>query len=291
MKMTDATGDLLACFTHGQFDLGKWEAYMDAFVPGAKALCLDDMREVVAAGYSWDEAFLPVLNAVCSDEKKREDAVRVFHHVTDRLEGTVVSRFGRTVDAELVLYLGLCSGAGWVTDVNGRTTVLLGIEKVMELGWCDENAMTALIVHELGHVYHLQYGAPWPECKSDREELLFQLFSEGVAMVFEQEVVGDPGYFHQDVDGWKDWCDRNFQRIKRSFEEDLGRMTAKDQRYFGDWVRFDGRGDTGYYLGARFVRFLMEKEPFDRVIDYGMEEIESGFRRFASDLHGGKRSL
>ena len=58
-------------------------------------------------------------------------------------------------------------------------------------------------------------------------------------------------------------------------------MTRENQRYFGDWVRFDGHGDTGYYLGARFVRFLLESEDFDRVIQYGVDEVRRGFRLFA----------
>ena len=57
-------------------------------------------------------------------------------------------------------------------------------------------------------------------------------------------------------------------------------MTNDTQRYFGDWVRFEGHGDTGYYLGTRFVRFLLEDDDFDRLVRYGMEEVRDGFMRF-----------
>ena len=57
-------------------------------------------------------------------------------------------------------------------------------------------------------------------------------------------------------------------------------MNHQNQRYFGDWVRFEGQGDTGYYLGARFVRFLMQSEPFDRLIAWDLPAVREGFERF-----------
>ena len=58
-------------------------------------------------------------------------------------------------------------------------------------------------------------------------------------------------------------------------------MTQADQRYFGDWASYEGYGDTGYYLGTRFVRFLLESECFDRLISWSIEDVRDGFERFA----------
>jgi hypothetical protein len=58
-------------------------------------------------------------------------------------------------------------------------------------------------------------------------------------------------------------------------------MTRENQRYFGDWVSFEGYGDTGYYLGARFIRFLLEYDTFDRLILYRIQEVKDGFDRFS----------
>lgn len=99
-------------------------------------------------------------------------------------------------------------------------------------------------------------------------------------MVFEQELIGDCNYFHQDKKGWKQWCDAHFQRILQAFSHDLDSMTQENQRYFGDWVRFEGQPDVGYYLGARFVRFLMESDSFDNIISYDIEQVTSAFQRF-----------
>ena len=115
MKLIDTSDQFLSAFDAGRFDRGKWEAYMDACVPGVKKLCLDDMREVLAAGYSWERDFLPVLDAVARDGAKRDEAIRSFRTVTERLDERIWARFGRSPDAELIFYLGLCNGAGWVT--------------------------------------------------------------------------------------------------------------------------------------------------------------------------------
>lgn len=280
MRIIDTSEDIFRAYEAGQFDLEKWKTYLDAAVPGAKELCLADLEEVLQAGYSWEEDFLPVLNAVVREPEKRREAAQNFRRLTALLDRRIRERFHRTVDADLVLYLGLCSGAGWVTTIRGRQTVLFGIEKIMELDWCGENQMIGLIFHELGHVYQAQYGVLSRETESPRDRFLWQLFTEGIAMVFEQEIVGDPQSFHQYDSGWKQWCDEHAALIRDSFQNDLDSMTPDNQRYFGDWVRFHGRGDTGYYLGARFVRFLMETDDFDQLISRSIPEVREGFERF-----------
>lgn len=93
-------------------------------------------------------------------------------------------------------------------------------------------------------------------------------------MFFEQEIIGDSQYFHQDTDGWKAWCDEYAERIKQAFFRDMQSMTRENQRYFGDRVCFEGRSDTGYYLRARFVRFLLNSADFDKVIGYELDEVK-----------------
>jgi hypothetical protein len=280
MRVIDTSEEMLAAFHSGHFDLEKWEAYMDACVPNAKELCLEDMRECVNAGFSWEKDFMPVLDSVLWDPSGRKEAIASFHMIADQLDGKIRNVFHKTVDADLVLYLGLCNGAGWVTEIGGRTTVLLGIEKIMELDWGGPDAMTGLIVHELGHAYHSQYGTLRIETDSLPDRFLWQLFTEGTAMVFEQEVLGNKGYFHQYGSDWKEWCDRHAELIKRSFYDDLKSMTYENQRYFGDWVSFEGHGDTGYYLGTLFVRYLLQSAGFDSVIRYDIDKVKKEYENF-----------
>ena len=280
MNIIDTSGDIGRIFEGGTFDMNAWEAYMDKWVPGAREVCSQDMQECLQSGYTWENEYLPVLKAVQVAAERFEKAVSSFKSVTEHLDERVQECFGKTVDADIVLYLGLCNGAGWVIEINGRTKVLLGIEKIIELDWCDIDSMNGLIVHELGHVYQAQYGKLYIENASPREHFLWQLFIEGVAMVFEQEVIGDTGYFHQDRGGWKEWCESHEGLIRSSFYADLDTMTRENQRYFGDWVSFEGYGDVGYYLGTRFVRFLMKADSFDRIIGYEVGRVKVGFEEF-----------
>ena len=83
-----------------------------------------------------------------------------------------------------------------------------------------------------------------------------------------------------DENGWKEWCDKNSELIKNSFYRDLGEMTQESQHYFGDWVRFEGHPDVGYYLGARFVRYLLKNDCFESVNNYTFQRVKTGFNMF-----------
>ena len=68
-----------------------------------------------------------------SKNENRKETVRMFHIVSEHLDEKIIKAFGKAVDADIVLYIGLCNGAGWVTKLREKTTVLLGIEKITEL--------------------------------------------------------------------------------------------------------------------------------------------------------------
>jgi hypothetical protein len=122
-----------------------------------------------------------------------------------------------------MLYVGLCNGAGWVVNLDSEQYVLLGIEKIIELDWCDTKAMYGLIYHELGHIYQMQHGVLTREYKGS-DSFLWQLFTEGIAMYFEQRLMADDNFFHQNVNGWMNWCDANIYRIKVDFNNDLANI-------------------------------------------------------------------
>ena len=99
-------------------------------------------------------------------------------------------------------------------------------------------------------------------------------------MYFEQALVGDIEYYHQDKNGWKTWCDEYFEQILRDFKSDLPTMNNQNQRYFGDWADYLGYGDVGYYLGARFVHYLLEEYDFDDLILFEIDKIYKLFNIF-----------
>ena len=62
-------------------------------------------------------------------------------------------------------------------------------------------------------------------------------------------------------------------------------MTLATQRWFGDWVEYDGHGDTGYFLGARFVQKIMEEHSFDELIIFDIDEVRAQFEDFLKELN------
>ncbi|MBO4832245.1 MAG: hypothetical protein J5569_07290 [Oscillospiraceae bacterium] len=281
MTIRNACRNISGAYDSGSFRLEGWRDYIDREVPGARELCERDVRECIDGGLSWENDYLPVLDAAYRETGQREKALESFRLVTDGLDERISSRFGKTLDTEIVIYLGLCNGAGWVTGLNGRTAVLLGIEKIVELGWTGTDDMYGLILHELGHVWQDRYGVLSRSLDDPGDSFLWQLFTEGVAMVFEQETVGDTGYYHQDRNGWACWCEGHLGELIRDFEADRRTMTRTDQRYFGDWASYHGRPDTGYYLGARLVRFMMRHDAFDSILNYEIGSVREAYGAFA----------
>lgn len=281
MNIINTYPALLAAYEGEVFRFQKWKAYIDSALLGVSSLVISDVQKCLETGkVSWDRDYLPVLNAVASNFELREKAHDSFCSVTKDMEQTIYDKFGKDLDVDIIFYLGLCNGAGWMTEHLGRKTVLLGIEKIMELNWCGIDDMYGLIYHELGHVYQGQYGILKRKFDNDADSFLWQLFTEGIAMYFEQTLVENPDYYHQNKDGWKKWCDDHLEEIKADFNHDLKTMKAASQRYFGDWVDYKEHIDVGYYLGCEFVRYILSMYKFDEIICFDIDIVIQLFKQF-----------
>ena len=277
IKIIDTLAQINSLFDDRTFNIGKWENYINSIYDKSADIFKNDLKEYLESGdYIYEKDILPIINAVY-DNISLQILQTSFYKVTDKLNDKIKEHFDNELDVDIVLYLGLCNGAGWVNNINGRDVILLGIEKILELNWCDEDSMYGLIYHELGHVYHKQYGEFEQHSEDNERNFVWQLFTEGIAMYFEQILVGDTNYFHQNKNGWLDWCEENFQQIVANFYSDLPTMTRFNQRYFGDWVDYYGRSDVGYFLGAKFVQHLCDKIGFEQLIEMGIDEIYQEF--------------
>lgn len=285
VQIIDTFSQIGEVFCNGRFDLKRWREYINTIYRNTSDIFEDDLQEYIDSGsYTYEDDILPLLNRV-QGHPFLETLHTSFVRVTNGLNQRIIDCFAHELEIDIVLYLGLCNAAGWVTDINGRDVILLGIEKILELSWYDEDSMYGLIYHELGHIYHKQYGAFEQEGRNQSQNFIWQLFTEGIAMYFEQLLMNDFSYYHQNKDGWKNWCDAHFQQILMDFQADLPAMTRFNQRYFGDWVDYCGRADVGYYLGARFVQDLCSRYDFEQLIRLEIEEVTREFFRFAEENH------
>lgn len=280
IRIIDTYAQIGALFDDGTFNIEKWELYINSVYDQSANIFKDDLKECIDSGnYIYEKDILPLLNAVYENSQS-ETVHASFCKVTDGLNQKIMCRFGCELDVDIVLYVGLCNAAGWVTRVNGRNVILLGIEKILELNWCDISSMYGLIYHELGHVYHKQYGMLRQRNTNSGQNFVWQLFTEGIAMHFEQVLVNNSNYYHQDKNGWLEWCDNHFLQILEDFYHDLPTMTKANQKYFGDWVSYHGKGDVGYYLGAKFVQQLCGKYDFKQLINMTIDDIYQEFLFF-----------
>lgn len=273
VKIMDTYQQINSLFVNGHFSMEKWKLYINSIYRNSDHIFKDDIKRYFDSGlYTYDNDFLPVISAV-----NNNPALTFLHdsfiEVTDNLNARIIECFGNELDVEIVLYLGLCNAAGWATNIDGKEVILLGVEKIIELNWIEVNSMRGLIYHELGHIYHKQYGNLHQHCNDNKQKFLWQLYIEGIAMCFEQILVNDLDFYHQNAGGWKEWCDNHFLQIVKDFNNDLSTMNKKNQKYFGDWVNYNGYSDVGYYLGIKFVHFLMKKYDFNHVINLNIDDI------------------
>lgn len=281
IRIFDTYSQIKTLFDNGTFNIDKWELYINSIYDKSANIFIDDLREYLDNGnYVYEKDILPIINAIY-ENPQLDTLYFSFSKITEGLNQKIIDYFGYELNIDIVLYVGLCNAAGWVTNINGRDVILLGIEKILELNWCDASSMCGLIYHELGHVYHKQYGMFRQQSPNSCCNFVWQLFTEGIAMYFEQVLVNDFDYYHQDKNGWLEWCNNNFQQILQDFCNDLPTMTKLNQKYFGDWVSYHGKGDVGYYLGTKFVHQLCDKYDFEQLINLTIDDIYQEFLFFA----------
>ncbi len=273
LQVIDTYGEIRKLLGTGSFDRDAYRKYAAGISRTLPDMVEEDIRE-----YDFEKQIRPVLQYFYAHKELAETAHNSFLRAVDGLE----ERCGRvgygTLDSVVVLYMGLCCAAGWATELDGRPAVLLGLEKIVELNWIDEADMIGLVYHELGHNWHSQNRRIQTQVESPKEKALWQLYTEGVAMYYEQLLCGDRRFFHQDRDGWLDWCGENERRLAKEY---LRRVESGEsvQNFFGDWCNFEGRSDIGYYLGTRVAQQVYEERGIAEMVDLPLEEVEDFLKR------------
>lgn len=249
--------------------LASWKTYIGD--GDLAALCLDD-----ASGYDFERECMPVIRAAIEDREALNAAHESFLACAEGVLERYRELFGEA-DVTVVFYLGLCSGAGWVTTLRGGRHILLGAEKIVELHWESPEKMFPLLAHELGHVAQFDLREGWRERYDDvNERSVHQLFTEGFAECV-STLLGP--YPNSRGEEWESWCGEHLREIKGEFLRFLaGRR--RTQPFFGDWQEILGHSDLGYYLGRRFVAALREKYDLFAIAKLPLREVERALREY-----------
>lgn len=274
MKITDTYGSIFSAYDNGKFNMKKWERYLSATIPAfAEEIKKDSVR------IDFENRALPVLNSLPVNKEKAELAHTNFLRATNKIDMKIKEQFNVSLDVNIVFYLGLCNAAGWATEINNSRVLLLGIEKIVELDWYDEKSMLMLIYHELGHIWHFKYEKRELLPLTKRKLALRQLIREGIAMTFEQIMCGDENYFHQNTGSWIKWCNNNEQKIKKEYMRRI-KNGESVQDFFGDWCFYDDHSDIGYFLGSRFIRYLMNSYQFEKIASFSLSKFYKLFIQY-----------
>ncbi len=258
------------------FEIKTWGQYADSILSGLSKKCIDD-----SSSYCVDREIRPIVIQALNSNGRLYALEKQFAQIQTELNQSIHLLFNSDPDVLIILYLGLCNGAGWATRIGEQRVILLGVEKILELNWDTETRLKCLIYHELGHVWHECEGVAWFKTECLRERAILQLYREGIAMVCEQILCGDESYYHQGKE-WINWCKENLIEIKKEYRNRIEH--EQDVRdFFGDWNDYKGHSDTGYYLGAQFIRHLMHKQSLKEIAALSYKELDEAYKRY-SDL-------
>lgn len=275
MRIINTFDKIPTCFTNNIFDLDSWRKYTKEISCELSGKCEQDSKE-----YDFYKDVFPVINNVLLNKEAALLTNASFVNVTNQLNSNIEKLFKNDIEVDIILYLGLCNGAGWATTLDGRNAILLGIEKIIELNWQDETDMQALIFHEVGHIWHKTYGNLYPKTQSKGENSLVQLYQEGIAMMCEQILCQDDNYYHQNQNGWLAWCISNKAEIKQEYLKRIDK-NINTQDFFGDWCNYKKHSDVGYYLGCEFIKYLQQQYSLVDIANLDISKLYNHFKTFA----------
>lgn len=208
--------------------------------------------------------------------KRNVDELKLAHEnllkILPEVEEEMKRLFG-VRDYNIVIYVGLENGAGWVTEFMGKPSILFGLEAIAELGWYKK--LKGLAIHEFGHLIHWLLRGE--NIESLEDEQIMWLYTEGFAQRIEDLIYGRPWHFEEK--GWFEWCEENEEIIKKEF---LRRVKEKEplNPFFGSWYALFGKQYLGYYLGYKFILWLEEEHSLEEIATIEKEVIKRKILEF-----------
>lgn len=231
--------------------LTLWKDYLFSY-EAILCHCLADTMD-----YNFEQEIAPILHrALTTDFHMLEVAHQSYIQQANDIQSKFTKLFQLTENIDVYFYIGLCNGAGWATFVNNRHTVLIGAEKIVELGWQDTDKMNGLQCHELCHIAHSLLRKESLHLPNDHLILndIWKLYVEGFAERYSQRINEDGVYSERGL-SWTTWCKTNHQDLAQEYLKRI-KCSLGTEDFYGDWNNYKGYSDVGYFLGCEFIRHL-----------------------------------
>lgn len=259
--------------------LSLWEEYYHSNYEEIEKKCKGDYEE---EGYDWKKiALTKVFNRVEEDYLYMAMAYENIMQALKDIDVRVKETFNIDIDINIVIYAGLGTAAGWVTEYEGKRAVLFGIDKIAELRWETIEQLNSLVCHELCHVVHFDIrGEVIPSwAKNNKYNFgLWNIYEEGFAQYF-QEILGNSTVDSRG-EGWALKCKAKEKELKNLYLEALKDENKGVNDFYGDWFKVLGLSDVGYYLGSKLIGELHENYDVRYIAVMSTEEIEKKVLEF-----------
>lgn len=236
-----------------------------------RRLCIDDYKK---QGFDWSKvAFDRVFNYDKDFVNKMNSTSKMLERIVISMQGRLNEFFKLTrQDTIIIIYHGLGNAAGWVTAFMGRPAIYLGIEKIVELGWDNQNKLEDLVSHEYGHLVHMEVRGPLAPYFDFKRKMIYRMYTEGVATYCESIFNGR----EKSTPTWYSECLQLESELKSEFLKRLNNESINCEDFFGDWNPVLGISEAGYFLGLEIIKRLTLKMSLTDVmiLDYDSIEIE-----------------
>ncbi len=254
--------------------IGLWEKdYMSKF----PELFEKQKRDYEEQGINWREIaekrIFPFIDKnIKGIRETHELLIKILPEIYKKSVKTSEQIFDIEFPLNCVIYVGIGCGAGWVTDYENKISIFFGIENIVECGWTDEESLSGLIAHEIGHVVHRilrkKFNEKW------EQNPYFQLYYEGFAQRFVELVFNKPFFYQAKGDNkWLEFCENNKKFLAKEFLE-FASQGKPLNIFFGSWFNIKGHKETGYFLGTLVIKVLEQKYNLKQIAVMNEKEIK-----------------
>jgi hypothetical protein len=247
--------------------LNYWLTYMNQY-PNLKTYCQEDYQD------QWkDIALEKVFNYDQKDFLRMKKAQDILLSTIHSFDHKAKLFFG--VDTlpiiDWIIYHGLGNGAGGYTNINGKKTIVFGLEKIVELGWDSQIKLEDLLVHEYSHYFHEHIREQSLETPLDfYHQYIFRLYVEGLATYAEKMMHGR----EVSMPDWYDNCLKKEQKLKQTFINHLMNHNKDIQHMYGDWYPVLGEIETAYFLGMQMIKLWHKEVSIKTIMKASLDTIE-----------------
>jgi predicted SprT family Zn-dependent metalloprotease len=186
---------------------------------------------------------------------------------------------GEKLEVQVIVYHGLGNSAGWATTYQNINTILLGIEKIVELKWNSRMKLEDLISHEYAHLIHSSIVGSLEKYTDFYKKMVYRVYTEGFATFCENMMNGR----ELSMPSWYQTCIRMETKLKKEF---LYRLENKQENcldFFGDWYKVYDIAEAGYFLGLRLITILNQTYSISEIMELDFDVIDRYFLEYMSN--------